>query len=56
LKYVKKTIFSSLKHLATPEERKPNESLSKSNFQILSENNSLSIIAENRKINSGPER
>jgi N utilization substance protein B len=48
------TIFhkSSLKHLATPEERKPTKSLSKSNFSILSENNSLSIALENRKINS----
>jgi N utilization substance protein B len=30
----------------------PTKSLSKSNFQILSENNSLSIALENRKINN----
>lgn len=52
----KETIFlhkSSQKHLATPQERKPNEKFIKNNiFQILSENNSLSIALENRKINN----
>jgi transcription antitermination factor NusB len=52
----KETIFlhkSSLKHLATPEERKPNEKFIKNSiFQILSENNSLSIALETRKINN----
>lgn len=44
---------SSLKHLATPEERKPNEKFIKNSiFQILAENNSLSIALENRKINA----
>jgi transcription antitermination factor NusB len=45
--------LSSKKHLATPEERKPNEKFIKNSiFQILSENNSLSIALENRKINN----
>ena len=52
----KETIFlhkSSQKHLATPEERKPNEKFIKNSiFQILAENNSLSIALENRKINN----
>ncbi len=44
---------SSQKHLATPQERKPNEKFIKNSvFQILSENNSLSIALENRKINN----
>ena len=44
---------SSLKHLATPEERNPNEKFVKNRiFQILSENNSLSSALENRKINN----
>ncbi|MFN7100428.1 MAG: transcription antitermination factor NusB [Flavobacterium sp.] len=44
---------SSLKHLATPEERKPNEKFIKNKiFQILADNNSLSIALENRKINN----
>jgi len=44
---------SSLKHLATPEERKPNEKFIKNSiFQILAENNSLSIALENRKIDA----
>ncbi|MDD5149630.1 MAG: transcription antitermination factor NusB [Flavobacterium sp.] len=50
------TIFlhkSSQKHLATPQERKPNEKFIKNSiFQILAENNSLSIALENRKINN----
>ena len=50
------TIFlhkSSQKHLATPQERNPNEKFIKNAiFQILSENNSLSIALENRKINN----
>ncbi|AYN06640.1 MULTISPECIES: transcription antitermination factor NusB [unclassified Flavobacterium] len=50
----KETIFlhlSSKKHLATPEERNPNEKFIKNAiFQILAENNSLSIALENRKI------
>ena len=50
------TIFlhkSSQKHLATPEERKPNEKFIKNTvFQVLAENNSLSIALENRKINN----
>ena len=50
------TVFlhkSSLKHLATPEDRKPNEKFIKNRiFQILAENNSLSIALENRKINN----
>jgi N utilization substance protein B len=44
---------SSLKHLATPQERKPNEKFIKNSiFQILAENNSLSIALETRKIDS----
>jgi transcription antitermination protein NusB len=44
---------SSLKHLATPEERNPNKKFIKNSiFQVLSENNSLSIALENRKINN----
>ena len=44
---------SSLKHLATPEERNPNEKFIKNSiFQILAENNSLSIALENRKIDA----
>jgi transcription antitermination protein NusB len=52
----KETIFlhkSSQKHLATPQERKPNEKFIKNAiFQILAENNSLSIALETRKINN----
>ena len=52
----KETIFlhkSSQKHLASPQERKPNEKFVKNAiFQILAENNSLSIALENRKINN----
>ncbi|TRX39805.1 transcription antitermination factor NusB [Flavobacterium restrictum] len=52
----KETIFlhlSSQKHLATPQERKPNEKFIKNSiFQILAENNSLSIALETRKINN----
>ncbi len=52
----KETIFlhkSSQKHLATAQERKPNEKFVKNAiFQILAENNSLSIALENRKINN----
>ena len=52
----KETIFlhkSSQKHLATPAEKKPNEKFIKNSiFQILAENNSLSIALENRKINN----
>ncbi|WP_064714072.1 transcription antitermination factor NusB [Flavobacterium succinicans] len=45
--------LSSQKHLATPQERKPNEKFIKNAvFQILAENNSLSIAMENRKINT----
>jgi N utilization substance protein B len=44
---------SSLKHLATPQERNPNKKfINNSIVQILSENNSLSIALENRKINN----
>jgi N utilization substance protein B len=43
---------SSLKHLATPEERKPNENLLKQYLQILAENNSLSIAMETRKVDA----
>ncbi len=44
---------SSLKHLATPAERNPNEKfINNSVFQILAENNSLSIAMENRKIDA----
>jgi transcription antitermination factor NusB len=52
----KETIFlhkSSQKHLATPQERKPNEKFIKNAiFQILAENNSLSIALETRKIDN----
>ncbi len=52
----KETIFlhlSSQKHLATPQERKPNEKFIKNAiFQILAQNNSLSIALENRKIDN----
>lgn len=52
----KETVFlhlSSQKHLATPQERKPNEKFIKNSiFQLLAENNSLSIALENRKINN----
>ena len=45
--------LSSQKHLATPQERKPNEKFIKNAvFQILAENNSMSIAMENRKINN----
>lgn len=44
---------SSQKHLATPQERKPNKKFIKNSiFQILAENNSLSLALENRKINN----
>jgi N utilization substance protein B len=44
---------SSQKHLATAQERKPNEKFIKNAiFQILAENNSLSIGLETRKINN----
>ena len=52
----KETIFlqkSSQKHLATAQERKPNEKFIKNSiFHILTENNSLHIALENRKINN----
>ncbi|MEA9414980.1 MULTISPECIES: transcription antitermination factor NusB [unclassified Flavobacterium] len=52
----KETIFlhlSSKKHLATPQERNPNEKFVKNAiFQILAENNSFSIAMENRKIDN----
>ncbi|KIC03030.1 antitermination protein NusB [Flavobacterium sp. JRM] len=52
----KETIFlhlSSKKHLATHQERNPNEKFVKNAiFQILAENNSLSIAMENRKIDN----
>lgn len=52
----KETIFlhkSSQKHLATAAERKPNEKFIKNKiFQILTENNSISIALETRKINN----
>ena len=52
----KETIFlhlSSQKHLATKEERNPNEKFIKNSiFQILAENNPLSIALENRSINN----
>jgi N utilization substance protein B len=52
----KETIFlhkSSQKHLATPQERNPNEKFIKNAiFQILAENNSLSIALETRKIDN----
>jgi transcription antitermination protein NusB len=45
--------LSSQKHLATPQERKPNEKFIKNAvFEILAENNSLSIAMKNRKINN----
>ncbi|MBK0369922.1 transcription antitermination factor NusB [Flavobacterium agrisoli] len=45
--------LSSKKHLATAAERNPNEKFIKNQvFQILAENNSLSIALENRKINN----
>jgi N utilization substance protein B len=44
---------SSLKHLATPAELKPNEKFIKNRiFEILAENNSLSIALETRKIDA----
>ena len=44
---------SSQKHLATPQERKPNEKFIKNSiFQILADNNSLSIGLETRKIDN----
>lgn len=52
----KETVFlhlSSQKHLATKEERNPNEKFIKNRiFQILAENNSLSIALENRSIDN----
>jgi N utilization substance protein B len=43
--------LSSQKHLATPEERNPNNKfINNAIFQLLEENNSLSIALENRKI------
>jgi N utilization substance protein B len=52
----KETIFlhkSSQKHLATAQERKPNEKFIKNTiFRILTENSSLRIALENRKINN----
>ena len=43
---------SSQKHITTPEERNPNKKfINNTILQILSENNSLSIALENRKIN-----
>ncbi|MFA9187660.1 transcription antitermination factor NusB [Flavobacterium magnesitis] len=45
--------LSSQKHLATPAERQPNEKFIKNSiFQILAENNSLSIALETRKIDA----
>ncbi len=45
--------LSSLKHLATAEERNPNNKfINNAIFQLLEENNSLSIALENRKINN----
>lgn len=45
--------LSSQKHLATPQERKPNQKfINNAIFQLLAENNSLSIALENRKINN----
>ncbi|PWA04364.1 transcription antitermination factor NusB [Flavobacterium psychrotolerans] len=44
---------SSQKHLATPEERNPNKKfINNAIFQLLAENNSLSIALETRKINN----
>ena len=52
----KESVFlhkSSQKHLATPQERNPNEKFIKNAiFQILAENNSLSIALETRKIDN----
>ncbi len=52
----KETVFlhlSSKKHLATKEERNPNEKFIKNSiFQILAENNSLSIALETRSIDN----
>ena len=43
---------SGQKHITTPQERNPNKKfINNTIFQILSENNSLSIALENRKIN-----
>lgn len=43
--------LSSQKHLATPEERNPNNKfINNTIFQLLEDNNSLSIALENRKI------
>ncbi|MEY4963783.1 MAG: hypothetical protein RLZZ323_1102 [Bacteroidota bacterium] len=43
--------LSSQKHLATPEERNPNNKfINNAIFQLLEDNNSLSIALENRKI------
>jgi N utilization substance protein B len=53
----KETVFlhkSSLKHLTTPEERKPNESLFKNNYFQILENNSLVLLYGGRKIDLGP--
>jgi N utilization substance protein B len=45
--------LSSQKHLATKEERNPNNKfVNNSIFQLLEDNNSLSIALENRKINN----
>ncbi|WP_066307697.1 transcription antitermination factor NusB [Flavobacterium sp. TMP13] len=45
--------LASKKHLATKEEKNPNEKFIKNQvFQILTENNSLSVALENRKINN----
>jgi len=45
--------LSSQKHLATKEERNPNNKfINNSIFQLLEDNNSLSIALENRKINN----
>lgn len=45
--------LASQKHLATKEEKNPNKKfINNSVFQILSENNSLSIALENRSINN----
>ena len=50
IEYIEK---SSKKHLATPEERNPNKKfVNNSILEFLSENNSLSIALENRKINN----
>ncbi len=45
--------LSSKKHLATPEERNPNKKfINNAVFQLLAENNSLSIALETRKIDN----